>query len=434
MHLASLFFVLVVRYAWPQGGTCRLALNTAGECTRGGYPEYVVNATTVKHIQAAINFARNKNIRLVIKNTGHDFAGRSMGAGSLSIWVHNIKDFSFIPEYTAGLYRGMAVQVGAGLESWEHRKHMAKHNISVVTPGGGTVGAVGGWISVAGHGWLTSKFGLGADQVLAVNVVTADGRFRTIDMKSENLEEELWWALRGGGPSTFPWATPQRTVSLLTSPSRHLWRYHLRHPPGLRTRKYRSRSHHLLYLLLRPSLFPRGLLELHLELLPLLRQFRHLQRRLLPRLHLPPWQRFLQLFHPDHPSQPFPSPNARSLEPAVQTARPALSGGKFDPNLSIRGQHPHRPALPLARDTVPISHFSGLSFPQRLWREHQHRLERGVRLDTARGRGSGVHVFGGKLRDSRAGPSAARRGEPLVGSGGGQCGVALAGGLAGEFG
>ncbi|KAL1839507.1 hypothetical protein VTJ49DRAFT_1445 [Mycothermus thermophilus] len=188
---------------WPQGGTCRLALNTPGECTRGGYPEYVVNATTVKHIQAAVNFARNKNVRLVIKNTGHDFAGRAMGAGSLSIWVHNIKDFEFIPEYTVGLYKGMAVQVGAGLESWEHRKLMAKHNISVVTPEYKTVGAVGGWISVAGHGWLTSKFGLGADQVLAINVVTADGRFRMIDMNSEGLEEELWWALRGGGPSTF---------------------------------------------------------------------------------------------------------------------------------------------------------------------------------------------------------------------------------------
>jgi hypothetical protein len=52
---------------WPQGSTCALALNPAGTCSRGGFPEYVVNATTVKHIQAAVNFARNKNIRLVIK-------------------------------------------------------------------------------------------------------------------------------------------------------------------------------------------------------------------------------------------------------------------------------------------------------------------------------------------------------------------------------
>lgn len=52
---------------WPQGSTCVLEPDAEGTCTRGGFPEYVVNATTVKHIQAAVNFARNRNIRLVIK-------------------------------------------------------------------------------------------------------------------------------------------------------------------------------------------------------------------------------------------------------------------------------------------------------------------------------------------------------------------------------
>ncbi len=52
---------------WPQGNTCLLSQDPPGNCTRGGYPVYVVNATSVKHVQAAINFARNKNVRLVIK-------------------------------------------------------------------------------------------------------------------------------------------------------------------------------------------------------------------------------------------------------------------------------------------------------------------------------------------------------------------------------
>ena len=120
-----------------------------------------------------------------------------MGAGSLSIWVHNLKNFEFIPEYTVGQYCGMAVHIGAGLESWEHFNYMAANNISVVAPGGPTVGSVGGWISMAGHGSLTSKYGLGADQVLAINIVTADGHFLTVDPYNHR---DLWWALRGGGP------------------------------------------------------------------------------------------------------------------------------------------------------------------------------------------------------------------------------------------
>jgi len=58
---------LTVLTQWPQGSTCMPTLSPQGNCTRGGFPAYVVNATSVKNVQAAVNFARNKNIRLVIK-------------------------------------------------------------------------------------------------------------------------------------------------------------------------------------------------------------------------------------------------------------------------------------------------------------------------------------------------------------------------------
>lgn len=52
---------------WPTGSTCLPTLDPTGNCTQGGLAAYVVNATTVKHVQAAVNFARNRNLRLVIK-------------------------------------------------------------------------------------------------------------------------------------------------------------------------------------------------------------------------------------------------------------------------------------------------------------------------------------------------------------------------------
>lgn len=58
---------LSVLAQWPQGSTCLPTLDPAGNCTRGGFPEYVVNATRVADVQVAVNFARNKNVRLVIK-------------------------------------------------------------------------------------------------------------------------------------------------------------------------------------------------------------------------------------------------------------------------------------------------------------------------------------------------------------------------------
>ena len=52
---------------WPAGDTCVASRDPQGDCTQGGFPTYVVNVTTVKHVQAGVNFARNKNVRLVIK-------------------------------------------------------------------------------------------------------------------------------------------------------------------------------------------------------------------------------------------------------------------------------------------------------------------------------------------------------------------------------
>lgn len=67
---ASHFYVdnpLTALATWPQGSTCLPGIDPVGNCTLGGYPSYVVNATTVKEIQLAVNFARNNNLRLVIK-------------------------------------------------------------------------------------------------------------------------------------------------------------------------------------------------------------------------------------------------------------------------------------------------------------------------------------------------------------------------------
>ena len=58
---------LSVLSQWLQGSTCLPDLNPTGNCTRGGFPEYVVNVTRVADVQVAVNFARNKNLRLVIK-------------------------------------------------------------------------------------------------------------------------------------------------------------------------------------------------------------------------------------------------------------------------------------------------------------------------------------------------------------------------------
>ena len=92
----------------------------------------------------------------------------------------------------------MAARVGAGLETWEVYNLMDLHNITLVVPYTFTVGPYGGFTTGGGHSTFASFYGLGSDQVLSINVVTADGEFVTADTTKNT---DLFYAIRGGGGS-----------------------------------------------------------------------------------------------------------------------------------------------------------------------------------------------------------------------------------------
>ncbi|KAH8729009.1 hypothetical protein GQ44DRAFT_823760 [Phaeosphaeriaceae sp. PMI808] len=186
-----------------QGMTCTPpSLFDSHGCSRGGFPKYVVNATEPKHVQLAVNFARNSGVRLVIKNTGHDFLGKSGGKDALSIWTHYMKNIEYIEKYEDRKlgYSGPAFKSGVGVQAFEIYKAAHEKGRIVVGGEGETVGVMGGYIQGGGHSPLTGLYGTGADNVLAFEAVTADGEFVVANSTSNT---DLFWALRGGGGSTF---------------------------------------------------------------------------------------------------------------------------------------------------------------------------------------------------------------------------------------
>lgn len=105
--------------------TCRPTANPADTCTLGHYGVLYIKAQTVAHIQAGINFARQNNLRLVIRNTGHDFLGRSVGWGSLVINTHSLQSISTTNSWTGpGGYTGSAITVGAGVQAITALNHL----------------------------------------------------------------------------------------------------------------------------------------------------------------------------------------------------------------------------------------------------------------------------------------------------------------------
>ncbi|KUI58947.1 putative FAD-linked oxidoreductase YvdP [Cytospora mali] len=172
------------------------------DCTLGGYPAYIVNVTNVAQIQLAVNFARNLNLRLNVKNKGHDFNAKSTGAGALSIWLNHLQDIKYlVDEYaSATVHIGPAFKIGTGVSVGQINEAADKHGVQVVGAIARTIGIGGGYIAGGGNSPLISKYGLAADQVISMQVVLPDGRFVSAD---EKMNPDLFFALRGGGGSTW---------------------------------------------------------------------------------------------------------------------------------------------------------------------------------------------------------------------------------------
>lgn len=168
-------------------------------CTLGNYVRYAVAAESAADVAATINFAKKHNIRFVIRNTGHDYLGRSTGAGALSVWTHKLDDIIFM-NWDDEYYKGTAVKLGAGVQGYQILEAgLAKGEVVV----GGecpTVGLSGGYTQGGGHSALSTAFGLSADNTLEFEVVTAAGELVTA---SRTRNSDLYWALSGGGPGNY---------------------------------------------------------------------------------------------------------------------------------------------------------------------------------------------------------------------------------------
>ncbi|KAK8046079.1 hypothetical protein PG996_014143 [Apiospora saccharicola] len=168
-------------------------------CALGNYVSYAVDVRSAEDVVATIKFARDHNIRFLVRNTGHSFFGRSTGAGAIAAWTHHLKDITHL-NWRDETYQGPALKLGAGVQGLDAINAAKKEGLVVVAGYCNSVGLAGGWTQGTGHSPLSTMFGLGADQVLEFDVVTAAGE---IVKASRTENSDLYWALSGGGPGTY---------------------------------------------------------------------------------------------------------------------------------------------------------------------------------------------------------------------------------------
>ena len=170
-------------------------------CEQGLVAPMTLDARSVEAIQAGIRFAREHDLYLTVKNTGHDHLGRSSGDGSFAIWTHNIKGRewhdAFIPKGAPTNVQGVSAVTLQPGEEWLDVYHAAdEHGVIVAGGSARTVGAVGGYLLAGGHSPWSYYYGLAADNLLEASIVTPCGEHVVLN---EFTDPEYFWAIRGGG-------------------------------------------------------------------------------------------------------------------------------------------------------------------------------------------------------------------------------------------
>jgi FAD/FMN-containing dehydrogenase len=153
----------------------------------GPMPRAIAHCRTTEDVRSAILGARDCDLSLSVRGGGHDWAGRALCDGL----VIDLQSMNSVAAYL----ENCTARIGGGARASDVIARTGPLGLAAVT---GSVGAVGmaGLTLGGGYGPLIGRCGLALDNLLAAEVVLADGR---IVLAQPENEPELLWALRGGG-------------------------------------------------------------------------------------------------------------------------------------------------------------------------------------------------------------------------------------------
>lgn len=166
---------------------------------------YAVAARNAHHVAAAVSFARENNLRLVLKGGGHSYQGTSNAPDSLLVWTRRMNDIrlhdGFVPRGCEGSHAPQrAVSCGAGAVWMQAYEAVTTKGGAYVQGGGCTTVGVAGLVQSGGFGSFSKHYGTAAAGLLEAEVVTADGKIR---IANACTNPDLFWALKGGGGGSF---------------------------------------------------------------------------------------------------------------------------------------------------------------------------------------------------------------------------------------
>ena len=154
------------------------------------FPAAIAHCATHTDVITALSFARDHGLPVAVRGGGHSVAGHSTCDGGIVVDLSPMKEIVVDPDQRTA-------KAGGGV-TWGELD-AATQRYGLATPGGVfSRTGIAGLTLGGGYGWLSSAFGLACDNLLAAEVVTADGRV-VVAGDQDDEDAELLWGLRGGG-------------------------------------------------------------------------------------------------------------------------------------------------------------------------------------------------------------------------------------------
>lgn len=151
-------------------------------------PAVIIRPAGTADIIEAVGLARDRDLPIAVRCGGHSIAGMAVVDDGVLIDLTSLKGVRVDPV-------GRVARANAGVTWGEFDRETQLFGLA--TPGGRvTTTGIGGFTLGGGYGWLSPKYGLACDNLISVDVVTADGRLVTA---SESENDDLFWGVRGGG-------------------------------------------------------------------------------------------------------------------------------------------------------------------------------------------------------------------------------------------
>ncbi|MGH6890434.1 MAG: FAD-binding oxidoreductase [Rhizomicrobium sp.] len=162
---------------------------------------WAVKARNAADVAAAVNFARENNLRLAVKGTGHSYQGTSDAPDSLLVWTRGMNAVSlndaFVPSGCEGKVAPVPAVTAEAGAVWIDLYHAVTEQAGRYVQGGGcTDVGVAGLVQSGGFGSFSKNFGTAAASLIEAEIVTANGAVHTVNACTN---PDLFWAIKGGG-------------------------------------------------------------------------------------------------------------------------------------------------------------------------------------------------------------------------------------------